>query len=588
MFLKPFKLKSNAPLKGSDCKKLKQRIQTEFPHTNPDLLVPNKSNVSILKLITYGELQISVFCVDKLPMFFENEENKLVPTLYSLWQVPDLLPYFTTHPAVLPKLNNGADLMLPGVVVQGVGMNMYGHYKKGQLVAVNLSSNKSAVGIGYLPRSSDDLYMSGGHGVAVKILHVFGDKLWAIEPQIAQQVPQFKITSLTDDDFPELGSVKHTGKQNKASPNLDEQNEEILTEGIQNFNLDADIAISSQINFKTESKGNIVVANDINMEICNSERSNETTPELMLRNAFLSALKNRGHSLQLPLLTSTFFRSYILPECGQSLDLKKTKYKKLSNFLNEMIDDGFIVVREETKGVDKIISIDFEHPDLVNFVTDYKQPINNMEESNENSLFHSELTELYIVTDAVAALFTKLNYKRGEGIAAQQVKKVIREYINKVNLSLSKKPEDEAKSYILDECLQSICKTNVATLSKIVATVTLQMDHSYQMCTAKDVSGNKPMIQMSLATRSGNKKVTLVSNIECHGIILSEFIKLCKQGAAASTTIVSLPNQKKEMLQIQGNQVRFIYTLLTETYKISPKYILGLELAKDGKKHKRK
>ncbi|XP_075154201.1 eukaryotic translation initiation factor 2D isoform X3 [Haematobia irritans] len=506
----------------------------------------------------------------------------------NMLQVPDLLPYFTTHPAVLPKLNNGADLMLPGVVVQGVGMNMYGHYKKGQLVAVNLSSNKSAVGIGYLPRSSDDLYMSGGHGVAVKILHVFGDKLWAIEPQIAQQVPQFKITSLTDDDFPELGSVKHTGKQNKASPNLDEQNEEILTEGIQNFNLDADIAISSQINFKTESKGNIVVANDINMEICNSERSNETTPELMLRNAFLSALKNRGHSLQLPLLTSTFFRSYILPECGQSLDLKKTKYKKLSNFLNEMIDDGFIVVREETKGVDKIISIDFEHPDLVNFVTDYKQPINNMEESNENSLFHSELTELYIVTDAVAALFTKLNYKRGEGIAAQQVKKVIREYINKVNLSLSKKPEDEAKSYILDECLQSICKTNVATLSKIVATVTLQMDHSYQMCTAKDVSGNKPMIQMSLATRSGNKKVTLVSNIECHGIILSEFIKLCKQGAAASTTIVSLPNQKKEMLQIQGNQVRFIYTLLTETYKISPKYILGLELAKDGKKHKRK
>ena len=93
---------------------------------------------------------------------------------------------------------------------------------------------------------------------------------------------------------------------------------------------------------------------------------------------------------------------------------------------------------------------------------------------------------------------------------------------------------------------------------------------------------------MSLATRSGNKKVTLVSNIECYGIIVPEFIKLCKQGAAASTTIVKLPNQKREQLQIQGNQVRFIFNLLTETYKVPPKCILGLELAKDGKKHKKK
>lgn len=101
MFLKPFKLKSNAPLKGSDAKKLRQRIQTEFPNTNPDLLIPAKSNVTVLKLITHGEWQTNVYCADKLPMFFENEDNKLVPTLYSLWQVSVSLAGFTTNDKVV-------------------------------------------------------------------------------------------------------------------------------------------------------------------------------------------------------------------------------------------------------------------------------------------------------------------------------------------------------------------------------------------------------------------------------------------------------------------------------------------------------
>ncbi|XP_065354257.1 eukaryotic translation initiation factor 2D [Calliphora vicina] len=575
MFLKPYKVKSNAPLKSSDVKKLRQRIQIEFPNANPELLIAAKSNVSVLKLVTHGDFQTNVYCADKMPMFFENEENKLVPTLYSLWQVADLLPYFTTHAAVLPKLSNGADLMLPGVTPQGTGMNIYGHYKKGQLVGVNLNSNKSAVGVGYLPRSSDDLYMCGGHGVAVKMLHLFGDKLWAHEPSLAQQVPQFKSTKLTDDDFPALGSKQAHKKQSEASAVIEHDKLEKLENSTA----------------KTEDQiqiSELSITENIVEESGNHDENSENNPEILLKNAFLSALKNNGKKLQLPLLTSNFFRLYVVPEAQETLDLKKTKYKKLSNFLNEMIDQGFIVVREETKGVDKITSIDFEHPELVNFITDYKKPISSSDGSSDNPLFHSELTELYIVTDVTAPFFTKLNYKRGGGIPASQIKKVIREYVNKLNLPISKDPKSEEKSYILDECLEKLCNTKIATLNRINNSVISQMDHSYQMCTAKDVKGNKPMIQMSLATRSGNKKVTLVSNIECYGIILAEFIKLCKQGAAASTTIVTLPNQNREMLQIQGNQVRFIHTLLTETYKIPPKCILGLELAKDGKKHKKK
>ncbi|KAL9898761.1 eukaryotic translation initiation factor 2D [Glossina fuscipes fuscipes] len=590
MFLKPYKLKNNVPLKGSEVKKLRQRLQEAFPDKDAGQLISPKASVSLLKLITHGDFQSSVYCVDKQPMFFEIEGGRLAPTVMALWQMNNLLPYFTTHPEVLPRLSNGADLMLPGVIPMGTGMNVYGRYKQGQLVAVNLTSNKAAIGVGILPRSSDDLYMSGGYGVGVKILHVFGDKLWSHEPTLAQQVPVIQSAKLTEDDFPPLGTKNHNTELLQKSAILEEDAEEVNT------------ATGQQEDDNLNNIDNTISVNSVNEEISNNfsqnlainkdekDIENELAPEAILKEAFLAALKNNRKSLQLPLLTSNFYRLYIVPEAKQALDLKKSKYKKLSNFLNEMIDEGFIVIREETKGVDKITSIDFDHPELVNFITDVKKSNISAEgtnSENQNPLFKSELTELYVITDATAPLFTKLNYKRGEAIPAVQIKKVLREYVNKQHLSTSNECTAN-RSYVLDEILQRICERSAAPLNCIVSSVISKMEHSYQMCSVKDVANNKPLIQMSLATRSKNKKVTLVSNIECYGIIMNEFIKLCKQGAAASTTIVTLPNQKREMLQIQGNQIRFIYNLLTQTYQIPPKCILGLELAKDGKKHQKK
>lgn len=133
MFLKPYRPKSSAALKGSESKKFRQRLEAAYPHVPVDQLVPAKAAVTQLKILTHGGVQSVVYCVEKQPMFFELDGGQLVPTLYTLWAVPDILPYFTTHEGVLPKLSNGADLMLPGVVPLGVGLSMYGHYKKGQL-----------------------------------------------------------------------------------------------------------------------------------------------------------------------------------------------------------------------------------------------------------------------------------------------------------------------------------------------------------------------------------------------------------------------------------------------------------------------
>lgn len=555
MFLKPFKIKNNAVLKGSDAKRLKARVQNDYPALTDaeyQTLFPSKSSITCVKVFAHSGFVSSVFAVDKRPMFFEIEGGKLAPTLYTMWLLPEILPYFTTVAGVLQKLSNGADLMLPGVIPVGTGLRMYGNYKKGQIVAINLTFNKSAVGIGVLSRSSDDLYMAGGRGTAVKPVHLFGDKLWSIEPSVTLQIPTDTTVAVANvastDDFPALGDAPK-----KKSPV-----EEISLPIIENLEL-------------TPSPE----------EASPAEEPQKDSLDEILKSAFLSACKYKGKELALPILTSSFYRAYVLPEAKCTIEIKQTKYKKVSTFLNEMADQGFIVVREETKGVDKIHSIDFEHSELVNFIPD--QALINDETKEKETLYHSSMAELYLVTEETLPFFTKFGFKRNEGMAIGNVRKLLREYCQKNQLPF----KDQTRSLtILDDCLRNICDgKEAASLDEINGIVLRKMKHTYEMVGVNELKqSNKPAIQITVAKRSGNKNVTLVKNLENYGIILTEFIKLCKQGAAASTTIVKVPSEKLELLQVQGNQVKFIHDLLTEKYKIPPKQINGLQFAKKGKK----
>ena len=57
---------------------------------------------------------------------------------------------------------------------------------------------------------------------------------------------------------------------------------------------------------------------------------------------------------------------------GHSLDVKKSSYKKLSKFLNAMEQRGLVVVKELSKGVESIVSINYEHDEYaVSPYTDY-------------------------------------------------------------------------------------------------------------------------------------------------------------------------------------------------------------------------
>uniref|UniRef100_A0A8W8J058 SUI1 domain-containing protein n=1 Tax=Magallana gigas TaxID=29159 RepID=A0A8W8J058_MAGGI len=86
-----------------------------------------------------------------------------------------------------------------------------------------------------------------------------------------------------------------------------------------------------------------------------------------------------------------------------------------------------------------------------------------------------------------------------------------------------------------------------------------------------------------LAAFSLSFKVTTVDNLDVFGLDLKEFAHEIQIAIQCSCT-VSKSSSNKMQVVIQGNQIAFVADLLTGKYRISKKYINGLEKAPKGKR----
>ena len=81
------------------------------------------------------------------------------------------------------------------------------------------------------------------------------------------------------------------------------------------------------------------------------------------------ALKTNAKKMEFPVLTSNFFRQYMVASSNSDIDLKKSSYKKLGKFLAKMHAEKVVVIKEPKKGVEVIDSVDLEHIKLATFRT---------------------------------------------------------------------------------------------------------------------------------------------------------------------------------------------------------------------------
>uniref|UniRef100_A0A7N6ABS0 Eukaryotic translation initiation factor 2D n=1 Tax=Anabas testudineus TaxID=64144 RepID=A0A7N6ABS0_ANATE len=501
MFAKPFRVKSNTVIKGSDRRKLKADISAAFPSLSADELselVPNKQELNVVKIYAHKGDAVTLYVLHKNPLFFE-VERRLYPTVYALWHYPALLPAFRTWPPVLQKLIGGADLMLPGVVVPSSGLP---HVKQGDCCAVTVVNSRAPVAVGTAAASSAEMQSLGMKGRGVCVLHTYMDNL------------------------------------------------------------------------------------------CLSYVAKWST----LREERIKVKKS-----ELPLLTSTFLRNHMFSCCpsGKQLDIKKSSYKKLSKFLQTMEQQHNLVrVKELTKGVESIVEVDWKNPELRSFnvpETDVEAAsVQDGDGDGDESPYHPpEITTLYSVSARLEPLFVDANKRKGTILQPAEVRSIVTEYVKKNELV-----DENNKNYViinptLCDCLLEKSEYQEVDSLKwddLFSRTLGRMQECYQVVFPGQVpttkKGHIEPIDISVASRGSNKKVTIVKNLEVYGLDPAVVATALQHRVQASTVLQPVPGAKdKVLVQIQGNQILQVGNLLLDHYQIPRKYIQGLDKApKVGKK----
>ena len=101
--------------------------------------------------------------------------------------------------------------------------------------------------------------------------------------------------------------------------------------------------------------------------------------------------------------------------------------------------------------------------------------------------------------------------------------------------------------------------------------------------------GKLELIEIKVEQRMGNKKVTLVHNLEYYGIDPADFSHKLQLKAASSTSVSPLPGKSNpgQQVLIQGNQIVHVARTLQDDYQIATKYVNGLDKLKQSKSKKK-
>uniref|UniRef100_A0A3B1J275 Eukaryotic translation initiation factor 2D n=1 Tax=Astyanax mexicanus TaxID=7994 RepID=A0A3B1J275_ASTMX len=597
MFTKAFRVKSNTVMKGSDRRKLRADISAAFPSLSADdlnELVPNKEELNVVKIYAHKGEAVTLYVIHKNPMFFQMEKQ-LYPTVYTLWRYPDMLAAFTTWAPVVQKLMGGADLMLPGVVVSSAGLP---DVKKGDCCSVNIVSNRAPVAVGTAAMSSSDMRSSGMKGKGLNVLHTYMDQLWAFGDKTAPPIIPVTDTSVQADgemDGVECGEeeeeevMKNEGEDSEGQNGSEIAAVESSCQGLQ------DLSLSKQE--KEEEQRLHEEEEEVEEE---DSRSPQEQMDSLLYQCFLHALKTKLKKSELPLLTGTFLRKHMVSCCpkGKHIDIKKSSYKKFSKFLQTMQKEHSLVqVKELSKGVDSIVEVDWKNSAIRSFcVPEDWEPSEESGEQGESCevVYHPpEITPLYGVTARLQPLFQDTHQKKGAVLQASEVRTIITDYVKRNELV-----HETNKSYvkinpILCDCLLEKSEYQDVEVLKWDDLFSRTLN-KMQACHQLLFPGQPPVVKkgqvepidVSVASRGSNKKVTIIKNLEGFGIDPAMVSDTLQRVVQASAVLHDVPGAKdRQLVQIQGNQVQHVGRLLLEQYQIPRRFIQGLDkAAKAGKK----
>lgn len=299
-----------------------------------------------MKVITHTNDIVKIYCAQEVALVFDFK-GKHYPTLFMVWSFPHIVPRLIVHENLKSKFNSSTELTIKDITTIN---NDYilSPLNIDQCVSICTNTCEKIIAIGYLITDGNTIKNhEKNKDSCLKVLHYHKDEL-------------FKSNIL---------------------------------------NIMPDVISCIERSFKN--------APELKDETLNQLEDIQTVTEKMdelLMTCSLKALKYSIKKEMLPILTSTFYKKYVMSFCpeGIELDIKKTSFKKLSTFLQLLDVECVIKFNVGINGIAEITQVIYSNSKFQEINLD-----DNPELKENDGQYTPPVKEIYIVTPGLQPIFSE-------------------------------------------------------------------------------------------------------------------------------------------------------------------------------------
>lgn len=606
MFKKAVEAKAQQRLSGADRKKLKRTIRDRFPRASDadiDALLPPKAEITVSKF----QNRVHVYGVEGgFPLFFDvdGRGSEIYPTVFALWELPEMLPYFMLKGGEVSRfVIGGADLMFPGISVAADGLPSF---SASEPWAVKVPGNPAPIAVGSTTMSSAEALKAGLRGKALRIMHYYRDLLWeSVEGHYVPNSGFLEDVVLEDPSF--LASNQPSDSSEGATCESDVQQSCVNnenTEGSVDVNGAISDACAASMQNDSENAAKEITTDASDLKSTANVDAAKLDIELLslsiedvdshLDRCLLQALHTTVKDKDLPMPGSTLWSNHVLPcrPSGITLDIKKSSHKKLSKWLQAKSSTGLITVKEDKyKKEAMLISVNRGHPEYLQFKPE-KRLVEKVVQAGDSAASESrsqkalEVVEVYKSSVHVNPIFASVGADTGKLYSASEATDIVFKYIEKENLvKQTNKATVVLDATLCDALFKGAIKKGSTYPTEIhkkdLGATFINRMQAHHMVTRGGESvvrkGVLKTVQIMTERRQGNKKVTKVSGLETFLIDPEALASELQKKFACSTTVAELPGKKGLEVLIQGGVIDDVARHLLEQYGIPKRYIEVLD-----------
>ena len=523
-------------------------------------------------------------------------DDKLFPSVYTLWRNPGIVPLLHTTLAVVEKLQSGADLMTPGLQM---GPPFPKHATKDAIVAVaSIEAPTVPMAVGTCEINVSALgRVQGAKGQAVRSFHWAGDELWAWSPIGRPGTDPPTAIGGWGADEEDVELVSRAEALDMAAGEEDDGG--VLVDAPPSRKADAEGARatgapSTELAEQVEDK-------ELSTKGMPSSPSASplTAAEIddAFRDAFLYGVRYHvdhnkdqpSYGLEFPisqsnvmsLLVQPFLPTYT-PARTASLQLKKTSWKNIRKFI-KFLDKQQIIKSKDRDGHEAVVlDIEFGH-ELIQDFRPYKLPKKDTPASgggkpaaplSSDPAVGQKLTVLSLLRpkEKFAAVFKAAEADPQGWYTAAELRPVLNAWVATEKMVV---PSNKRLVTVNPLIANGVLGSSAADV-QIVADGTIPRDilaerfaaacspfhailrNDATLADSKPKAGLAPPVHITLETRSGHKTVTKISGLEAYHVSPQPLADELRKRCAGSTSVERLngssPKNPVMEVMVQGPQ----------------------------------